>query len=250
MNEGRYQEHGLVGIAAFNKLHRTIANPLGGMRFHGQLRHLRNIIQLGALAVIIKYVLIRRSLQPLGIVVIRMGHFFLRKALFEAHGRIQIGIIVHLADAAAVVTRLGKFGIEALAVVYLGLVIGVVAGAGAVLAAKHGQAGRHAHGRGRIALIVYNRVAAQLIQGRGDDLIVAQRMDGIIALLIGKKHQHMFSFHRLHPFYFLSSFSRNTLTYFIIHNSACFVQSKLQQIVINIDMFLFWRYDKYQFREG
>lgn len=102
---------------------------------------------------------------------------------------------MHLAHAVGVIAGLGEFAVEAFALIGLGAVIGIIAGARAVLAGKHAHARGHAHGRGRIAAVENNGLVGDGIQCGRDDLFIAQRVDGIATLLIGEDKEHVLFFH-------------------------------------------------------
>lgn len=198
MNEGCNEEEGfLIGICVLYEVYAVVADPLSWVYLCGELRDLRNIVHIRSLPHIVKHVFIGRIADEIRIIVVRMRKLFLRDSLPEAHSVVKDGGVVHLSDRAGVIARIGEAFVKALTVIRNVGVIIVVARASTVLSRLHAESRRHANGRRRVATVKYDCFICDAVKRGGNDVLVAQGVDRICALLIGKDHQNVFTFHNL-----------------------------------------------------
>ena len=157
------------------------------MVFCGKLGDLRDVVQFGALSVVVEYIAVRGFHHEAGIVVQGVGQLLLREALGKAHRAIQVFRVVHFSDAAGVVACFGKGVVKPFPLVLICSVIVAAPCMRTILPGEHGEACRHADGSWCIASVKHHRRCGKRIQIRRLDLIIAQGVDGVEALLVGKQ---------------------------------------------------------------
>ncbi len=172
----------------------AVCDPGAGVQPFGQLGDLRNVIHFAPAAVGLQHIIVVFFPQHLVIRRIRRAfpcHFLLFLAGKKAPQRVRIGMEVAFANAVRAVARaherVHKGGP---AILGHGRVF-IATGVQGILPVNHGTARRDAHRASRIRAGKGHALPRQAIQmGRFDDGI-AQRADGIEALLVHKNVQNV-----------------------------------------------------------
>ena len=191
MNKRGHEEHGALRVTIVDVLHTPVTDPRSGVVLGWKLGDLGLVVHLAAHAVVVDDPRVVFH-DEFGVIVLRLRQFFLAPALFKAQRAVRVGQIMQLAHGAALVAGPGEPGIEALALIGIFGIIVIAAGAGGILAGKHGKPGRHAHGRGGGAAVKGDGILHQGVQIGGLDSRVSVGGDHIPALLVGKENQDMF----------------------------------------------------------